>query len=199
MLKIEQFVEQHFGIKLMPHQLEIIAMIAAHPEEKFTIQHPTPKAAGKSTAYKAAIAYLQDGLKPVPTGSIRRRALEWALSGDTGISSETLCSFMTGSKISHNYFNAPSDAADRGRCIRLLKLIPEWISRLDEMKQLDKGYVTVNGDTIPLKEHEQSWTHQIPLIIKEGGFKQSSDVHTVGCTGDPYKCHNMCSCGCHYE
>lgn len=171
MLKIEQFVEQHFGIKLMPHQLEIIAQIAANPEEKFTIVRPTPKAAGKTTAYKAAIAYLQDGLKPLPTGSIRKRALEWALSDDTGTSSETMCCYFTGSPM-RRWSGAPSDAADRGRCIRLLKLIPEWVERLDELKSLDVGTVSINGaDPIPRSQDTHSWTHQIPLIIEEGGFK----------------------------
>lgn len=62
-LKIEQFVEQHFGIKLMPAQLEMIAMIAANPEKHFEIVGG--RSAGKTTAYKAAMAYLQDGMKPV--------------------------------------------------------------------------------------------------------------------------------------
>jgi hypothetical protein len=61
-LKIEQFVEQHFGIKLMPAQLEMIAMIAANPEKHFEIVGG--RSAGKTTAYKAAMAYLQDGMKP---------------------------------------------------------------------------------------------------------------------------------------
>jgi len=172
MLKIEQFVEQHFGIKLMPAQIEMIAMMAANPEDKFVLMRPNAKQAGKSTAFKAAVAYLQDGLKPVPTGSIRQRALAWALGGDTGISSETMCAYFTGVEKGGPFGSqAPSDAADRGRCIRLLKLIPEWIPRLDELKTLDKGTVSINGaDPIPRSEDEHSWTHQVPLIIKEGGF-----------------------------
>lgn len=63
MLKIEQFVEQYFGIKLTQAQLEMIAMIAANPEKRFAIQGG--RSAGKTTAYKAAMAYLQDGMKPV--------------------------------------------------------------------------------------------------------------------------------------
>lgn len=62
-LKIEQFVEQNFGIKLMPAQLEMIAMIAANPEKEFVIGGG--RSAGKTTAFKAAMAYLQDGMKPV--------------------------------------------------------------------------------------------------------------------------------------
>jgi hypothetical protein len=61
MLKIEQFVEQNFGIKLLPAQLEMIAMIAADPDIEVLIT-PIGKRAGKTTAVKAALAYLQDGL-----------------------------------------------------------------------------------------------------------------------------------------
>lgn len=61
MLKIEQFVEKQFGIKLFPAQLEMIAMIAANPDVEVLIT-PIGKKAGKTTAVKAALAYLQDGL-----------------------------------------------------------------------------------------------------------------------------------------
>lgn len=71
MLKIEQFVEQHFGIKLTKHQLEIIAMIAANPEKRFVIQN-SGRSAGKTTAYKAAMAYLQDGMKAPETEAVTR-------------------------------------------------------------------------------------------------------------------------------
>lgn len=60
MLKIEKFVKEQFGITLTKHQLEIIAIIAAKPEDHLTIVRH--RSAGKTTAMKAAIAYLQDGL-----------------------------------------------------------------------------------------------------------------------------------------
>lgn len=71
MLKIEQFVEQQFGIKLTKHQLEIIAIIAANPDERVAIQIGG-RSAGKTTAFKAAFAYLQDGLKPVESEKVDR-------------------------------------------------------------------------------------------------------------------------------
>lgn len=64
MLKIEQFVQERFGIKLTKHQLEMIAIMAASPEREFILANTGPRT-GKTTAFKAAIAYLQDGLKPV--------------------------------------------------------------------------------------------------------------------------------------
>lgn len=63
-LKIEQFVQEHFGIKLTKHQLEMIAIMAASPEREFILQNV--RSPGKTMAFKAAMAYLQDGMKPVP-------------------------------------------------------------------------------------------------------------------------------------
>lgn len=70
-LKIEAFVEQHFGIKLTKHQLEIIAIVAALPEERLVL-NIGGRSAGKTTAIKAAFAYLQDGMKPIETEAVTR-------------------------------------------------------------------------------------------------------------------------------
>lgn len=170
MLSIEQFAQDHFGLKLTKYQIDLIKLITEHPEKEYVLHYPSPKAAGKTTAYKVAMAYLQEGLKDTPTGSIMRRALQWSLSDDTGVSSETMCCYFTGSPM-RQWSGAPSDAADRGRCIRLLQLIPEWVERLDELKKLDVGTVSINGaDPIPRSQDTHSWTYQIPLIRKEGGF-----------------------------
>lgn len=96
------------------------------------------------------------------------RVLFWALSGDTGTSSETMCAYFTGNP-PRRFAGAPSDVADRGRCIRLLELAPEWISRLDELIVLDVGEVSINGAApVPYSETEHSWTYQVPLIRQEG-------------------------------
>ena len=62
MLKIEQFVKEQFGITLTKYQLELIAIIASGKDVELI---HTGKQAGKTTAYKAALAYLQDGLAEV--------------------------------------------------------------------------------------------------------------------------------------
>lgn len=99
---------------------------------------------------------------------ITGRALFWALAGDTGISSEAIAAHMAG--YPNSRMMPPSDAADRGRCIRLLELIPEWIVRLPEMAKYDKqkqddGFV-VNSSGI--SAYSNSWSKQIPLIMHEG-------------------------------
>ena len=74
---------------------------------------------------------------------MNKKLIEWLLSEDTGLSSEHLVGHMSGIPV-REY--APCDEWDRGRCVRLLKLFPEWIERLDEMKKY------------------REWTEQIPLI-----------------------------------
>ena len=60
MLKIQQFVKEQFQIDLTPQQLEMIASIAAG-DDNYELRWG--RSAGLSTAKKAAIAYLQDGMK----------------------------------------------------------------------------------------------------------------------------------------
>lgn len=104
--------------------------------------------------------------------TVERRALFWSMSGDTGISSEAICSHMTGNPVRRG-FMPPSDADDRGRCIRLLELIPEWLPRLDEMKQYDAPDTKPTGIVIGgsgITAYDNSWSKQIPLIVSEGNF-----------------------------
>ena len=57
-------------------------------------------------------------------------AVRWFCGGDTGISSQTIWSVMTGYRVER--VGHPSDPSDFGRCYRLLKLFPEWRARLGE-------------------------------------------------------------------
>lgn len=112
--------------------------------------------------------------KPVEAHNqmIERRYLIWSLAGDTGISSETLAAHMLGvKKGGHFGMQPPSDSADRGRCIRLLELIPEWLPRLKEMVQYDNGKpsgITISSSGI--NTDTNTWSKQIPLILMEGKF-----------------------------
>lgn len=102
--------------------------------------------------------------------SIEQRALYWALSDDTGISSKAIARWFA---LKEMYVPSmpPSDADDRGRCIRLLELIPEWIPRLDELKAFDEydkqrdGFV-INSSGITADTN--TWSKQIPIILREG-------------------------------
>jgi len=81
--------------------------------------------------------------------------LDWATSGDTGVSSEFLCRYLLGFDPNTIWgYSAPSDADDRGKCIRLLNKMPEWWDRLDEL-------ISVSED----------WEKQVPLIKDERNNK----------------------------
>lgn len=103
-------------------------------------------------------------MQPKP---IVQRALEWLFSDDTGASSKTLCAHMLGIKGVRN--SIPSDAADRGRCIRLLQLIPEWKDRLDEMAEMPAQRNMIMGAD-GMRSETETWADQLPLIKAEGDF-----------------------------
>ena len=94
-----------------------------------------------------ALPYVEAFLSQALTEQHERdhKLFEWLLSDDTGVSSKTLCRHMLGIK-QIDFSGAPSDKWDRGRCVRLLKIMPQWIDRLDEISNL------------------QGWNEQIPLI-----------------------------------
>ncbi len=71
----------------------------------------------------------------------QRRLFDWATGDDTGASSMCIARFMLGleSSVWQRHWS-PSDADDRGRCKRLLDLIPTWWERLDEMRTLSEDW-----------------------------------------------------------
>lgn len=98
--------------------------------------------------------------------SISERAQQWLLSDDTGLSSKSLCSFMLNIALTTGI--PPSDASDRGRCIRLLQLIPEWIPRLPELVEIEKPKESLVFGASGMRTEVNSWAIQIPLILEEG-------------------------------
>lgn len=66
--------------------------------------------------------------------TIERRAMEWLVGTDTGISSVAICRHMLGIARPRKHSH-PRDGGDLGRCLRLLELIPEWKSRINEMAE----------------------------------------------------------------
>lgn len=59
------------------------------------------------------------------------KPMEWLLGDDTGISSKTIFSVMTGTPCA--WTGTPLDPSDFGRCYRLLALFPEWRDRMHEV------------------------------------------------------------------
>jgi hypothetical protein len=62
---------------------------------------------------------------------VDERAWAWFQGSDTGTSSMTIWSVMTGLAVRHT--DVPHDPDDFGRCYRLLQRFPEWSTRLDEV------------------------------------------------------------------
>ena len=64
-------------------------------------------------------------------------AHEWIIGNDTGTSSKSIWAVMMGvlkepTRCGGKY-NVPHDNSDFGRCYRLIKAIPEWRARLEEV------------------------------------------------------------------
>ncbi len=76
--------------------------------------------------------------KEIEGDSIHNRANAWIVGNDTGMSSEAIWAHMQG--VSKPYYEHPGDPADLGRCLRLLKLIPEWKPRIYEMSKHSKEW-----------------------------------------------------------
>ena len=71
------------------------------------------------------------GPQPKETGDGDWQA--WIRNGDTGVSSETIWSVMTGCPV--RYADIPYDPSDFGRCYRLLKIMPSWRARLPKVAE----------------------------------------------------------------
>ena len=82
------------------------------------------------------------------------KLIEWATSDHQGVSSGAICRYMLNLNPADGWrvYMPPSDASDRGRCIRLLNTCPEWWKRIDEMKRFN-----------------EDWAEQVELIKKEAG------------------------------
>lgn len=76
--------------------------------------------------------------------------LDWATGNDTGASSCSMLRYLLGMESTDYGYMPPSDASDRGRCIRMLNRFPEWWDRIDGMSGLSL-----------------EWKTQIELIKKE--------------------------------
>ena len=68
-------------------------------------------------------------LKRDPVPDVLKPYYEWALTGNSGMSSKTLVQAITGATL-EMYPCTPSDPSDFGRCYGVLKLFPELRSQL---------------------------------------------------------------------
>lgn len=64
---------------------------------------------------------------------LHQRTMQWIMGRDTGSSSRAIVGQMTGVTGQRSH---PWDIDDFGRCVRMLDVLPEYRSRLDEMKPI---------------------------------------------------------------
>lgn len=64
------------------------------------------------------------------------KAMTWIVGPDTGISSKTIWAVMMGVVAQTGDYCIPYDPSDFGRCHRLLQIMPEWRSRLNEVASM---------------------------------------------------------------
>lgn len=96
---------------------------------------------------------------------------EWASSWDMGVSSATIYRAFTGhppAAWSGSWPNdAPYDDADFGRCVRLLDIVPEWRSRLDELAQKAPAFAPLVPEWARLEElHRAGKSSEVYAEIK---------------------------------
>ncbi len=70
---------------------------------------------------------------------IDKKYLEWLASDDTGISSQTILSYLTGIPV--KYKGTPHDMSDVGRCVRMLRLFPELRTKIGDVIVRDKSWM----------------------------------------------------------
>lgn len=74
-------------------------------------------------------------MSPQPLSeSAMLRLLHWALSDDTGVSSNTIARVASGATLGHA--DIPYDGGDFGRCYRLLQAVPELYDSLPDVARV---------------------------------------------------------------
>lgn len=96
--------------------------------------------------------------------TIEKRAAQWIVGNDTGMSSTAIWAVMMGVK--PNRHSHPSDGGDLGRCVRLFEAVPEWKPRLSEMAPLSPYWAAL----VP------EWDRLAAILAKElaGGPRGST-------------------------
>jgi len=113
---------------------------------------------------------------------IKKSWCEWLASGDTGVSSETMFSAITGIPVKN--YGTPSDLSDVGRCIRMLKKLPElrpligmvsekhkgWMPFIDCWKELEREYERcLIWESTPFEE-QKKMKRQKYFIVPNNSF-----------------------------
>ena len=83
-------------------------------------------------------------------------AIKWITGPNTGASSKALWAVMMGHPAGNSY---PSDGGDLWRCLNLLEQVPEWKSRIGEMRDVSPYWAAL----------VDRWDDLVALMFKELG------------------------------
>lgn len=92
----------------------------------------------------------------------------WLASGNRGISSEAIASYLTGINFvsGHWFSNHPHDPSDFKRCMDLLEAVPEFRPRLKEMAEVSPIWAELveNWDELEKLYKEEAPTGKAPKL-----------------------------------
>ena len=114
-----------------------------------------------------------------------RLAMEWACGDDVGVSSKAIMHRMVGGM--PDWFSFPRDAADLGRCLRLLKRIPSWRPRILEMAPVSGPWEAMTREWDAL---ERCMVNEVGAHWEKGNsapltYAMLQSLKDAGLRGDP--------------
>lgn len=98
--------------------------------------------------------------KTMKQRTAKQRALAWIVGRHVGLSSKAIWAQMMGAGTPEDGWSYPHDPDDLSRCLRLLRLMPEWRRRLPEMAKRDpvwRALVKRWAELEALMEEEVGW------------------------------------------
>jgi len=131
--------------------------------------------------------------RALPLLDDEKRALQWVIAGDTGVSSMAIWAVMMG-RVENDaqetkdivFYDPPEDRADFGRCFRLLQHIPEWRKRLQEVGEAIPRWQPFVRDWRQLEalyvdsRKERDLTQLLENLLREGRAIEDGPEESVG-------------------
>lgn len=99
-------------------------------------------------------------MEPIP-----KTPEEWIAGRDTGISSATIWSVMTGKPSPYEEYDVPKGLGDFGRCYRLVALFPEWRWWMRQVAERYPGWRPIIADW-------PDWEARYLAARKEGSIRE---------------------------